>query len=216
MCPYCSGVCIRFGKSVTGNQRLCCKKCKRTHSGLYSYLACKKGTDVSITEHVKEGCGIRSIARLLKISATTVLKRIVRISTMITKPFIVLGKDYELDEMCTYVKKKTNLRWIVYAIRRDTKEVVDFAIGCRTNQTLKIVTDTLILSNARRVFTDKLRQYSTLIPSQIPCTGQYGTNCIERKNLNLRTHLKRLSRRTICFCKSFVLLKACLTIYFLG
>jgi len=117
----------------------------------------------------------------LKIATTTVLRRIVRISKAIMKPMITMGKDYELDEMCTYVKKKTNLRWIVYAIRKDNKEVVDFAVGCRTTRTLKLVTDTLILSNARMVYTDKLRQYATLLPMAIHRTTQYGTNHIEKE-----------------------------------
>ncbi len=216
MCPQCSSPCIRFGKSATGNQRYRCKKCKKTHSQSYRYHAYESGTDVSIKEHVKEGCGIRSIARLLKIATSTVLRRIVRISKAIMKPMITIGKDYELDEMCTYVKKKTNLRWIVYAIRKDNKEVVDFAVGSRNTQTLKLVTDTLILSNARMVYTDKLRQYATLFPMAIHKTTQYGTNHIERKNLSLRTHLKHLGRRTICFSRSFRLLQACLAIYFWG
>jgi len=216
MCPHCSSPCIRFGKSATGTQRYRCKKCRRTHSKSYSYHAYESGTDVSIKEHVKEGCGIRSIARLLKIATTTVLRRIVRISKAIMKPMITMGKDYELDEMCTYIKKKTNLRWIVYAIRKDNKEVVDFAVGCRTTRTLKLVTDTLILSNAHMVYTDKLRQYATLLPMAIHWTTQYGTNDIERKNLSLRIHLKRLCRRTICFSRTMCLLRACLAIYFWG
>lgn len=127
-----------------------------------------------------------------------------------------MGKDYELDEMCTYVKKKTNLRWIVYAIRKDNKEVVDFAVGYRTNNTLKLVTNTLILSKARKIYTDKLKQYAALLPIAIHKTTQYGTNHIERKNLSLRTHLKRLGRWTICFSRSMGLLRACLAIYFWG
>jgi insertion element IS1 protein InsB len=55
-----------------------------------------------------------------------------------------------------YVQKKRNQKWIVYAIRKDTTEVVDFAVGARTNATLKRVTDTLVLSNANHVYTDKL------------------------------------------------------------
>ncbi|WP_188464902.1 IS1 family transposase [Marivirga lumbricoides] len=39
---------------------------------------------------------------------------------------------------------------------------------------------------------------------------------MERKNLSLRTHLKRLNTRSICFSKSKVMLIACLTIYFWG
>ena len=126
------------------------------------------------------------------------------------------GKEYELDEMCTYIKSKQRKRWIVYAIRKDTRAVVDFSIGSRTNITLKRVTDTLVLSNELKVFTDKLPNYKSLLPRSIHSTKYRGTNHIERKNLTLRTHLKRLSRRTICFSRSESMLSACLKIYFWG
>ncbi|WP_262497378.1 MULTISPECIES: IS1 family transposase [Chryseobacterium] len=45
-------------------------------------------------------------------------------------------------------------------------------------------------------------------------TKRFGTNAIERKNLSIRTHLKRLNRKTICFNKSIVMLTSILKIYF--
>lgn len=163
---------------------------------------------------LKEGCGIRSISRLLRIGVNTVLRKLRYIANQTRKPMVSFGKEYEMDELCTYVKCKTRKRWIAYAIRQDTKAVVDFSIGSRSNKTLKKVTDTLILSNALKVFTDKLPNYKYLLPSSIHSTKHRGTNRIERKNLTLRTHLKRLSRRTICFSKSDMMLSACLKIYF--
>ena len=216
MCPYCSSSCIRHGTSRAGNKRYRCKTCKRTHSKRYFLTACRSNISYKIKNLLKEGCGIRSISRLLKISVTTVMKRIRMIAKNIDKPIVPFGKEYELDEMCTYVKSKTRKRWIVYAIRKDTREFVDFAIGNRTNQTLKRVTDTLILSNALKVFTDKLANYKSLLPSSIHSTKYRGTNYIERKNLTLRIHLKRLNRRTICFSKSEQMLSACLKKYFWG
>nr|WP_300354724.1 IS1 family transposase [Chryseobacterium sp.] len=62
--------------------------------------------------------------------------------------------------------------------------------------------------------TDKLRHYQYLIPKDIHHTKKFGTNCIERKNLNIRTHLKRLNRRTICFSKSILILTSILKLYF--
>lgn len=118
--------------------------------------------------------------------------------------------------MCTYVGSKSQMQWVVYAIRKDTKEVIDFTVGSRTNNTLKRVTDTLILSKAKKIYTDKLKQYATLILRNIHSTRLHGTNHIERKNLTLRTHLKRLNRRSICFSKSASMLSACLRIYFWG
>lgn len=215
-CPYCNGICIRYGKTISCRQRNKCKKCGRTHLDEYRYKAYGIATNEFIKEHLKEGCGIRSISRLLKISSKTVMKRIVCIAKIVVKPFVMLGKEYELDEMCTYVRKKARKRWIVYAIRKDTGEVSDFAVGRRTNKTLKRVTDTLVLSNASKVYTDRLSNYRWLLPETIHCTERNGTNHIERKNLTLRTHLKRLSRRTICFSRSMAMLIACLKIYFWG
>lgn len=115
-----------------------------------------------------------------------------------------------------FVLTHPNQMWVAYAIRKDTKEVIDFVVGRRTNTTLKRVTDTLILSKAAKVYTDKLKQYAALLPPSIHSTKLNGTNHIERKNLTLRTHLKRLSRRTICFSRSTIFLSACLKIYFWG
>lgn len=214
MCPYCSAPCISHGSSSTGNKRYRCKSCKRTHSKCYNYTACSRRISYKIKILLKEGCGIRSISRILAISAVTVLRKIKVMASPLTKPPLSFGKEYELDELCTYVKSKTRKRWIVYAIRRDTKEVVDFSIGSRTNSTLRKITDTLILSEAAKVFTDKLPNYKYLLPSTIHTTKHRGTNHIERKNLTLRTHLKRLSRRTTCFSRSIAMLHACLMIYF--
>lgn len=66
------------------------------------------------------------------------------------------------------------------------------------------------------IYTDRLRQYRTLIDPFIHRTTLYGTNHIERNNLTIRTHLKRLSRRTICFTRKAEKLYAVLKIYFWG
>ena len=125
-----------------------------------------------------------------------------------------LYKSYEVDEMCTYYQKKSKLLWIVYALRKDTREVVDFAVRPRTKLTLQKLTDSLVMSESDRIYTDKLNLYGYIIPVNIHCTDQYSINHIERKNLSLRTHMKRLNRRTICFSKSIAMLSACLKIYF--
>lgn len=215
-CPYCKGSCIKFGRNKRSEQRYRCKFCLKTFLLNYFNHAYKNTVNGKLIALLKEGCGILSISRILKIGANTVLSRIKMIASRITKPKICFGKAYEMDELCTYVKNKNRKRWIAYAIRKDTKEVVDFSIGSRTNKTLKKVTDTLILSHAVKVYTDKLPNYRSLLPSTIHSTKFRGTNHIERKNLTLRTHLKRLSRRTICFSKSVAMLSACLKIYFWG
>lgn len=215
-CINCKGKAIKYGKTANGKQRFCCSVCNKTFLQEYSYNAYHLPTDTFIVKYIKEGVGIRSIARLLAISTTTVLKRIVSISKTVSKPLISFGKNYEVDEIRTFVKSKNRLIWVVYALQKDTKQVVEFAVGKRTNKTLNKVIGTLLLSNVKKVYTDKLPNYKTIIPEEIHNTSFRGTNHIERRNLNLRTHLRRLNRRTICYSKSVTMLVACLKIYFWG
>jgi len=50
-------------------------------------------------------------------------------------------------------------------------------------------------------YTDGRQSYKKYIPSQQHVTGKADTWKTERKNLDFRTHIKRLSRRTVCFSK---------------
>ena len=215
-CKKCNQVCLKNGKTKSGEQRYYCTLCKKSQQNSYTYQACKPKINDKLINLLKEGCGIRSISRLLKISPTTTIRRILNISNQIKSPSIVIGKMYEVDELCTYIGNKTRKRWIAYSLRKDTKEVVNFAVGARTKRTLQQIVNSLLLSEATAIYTDKLNIYKSLIPSTIHCSRQYRINYIERKNLTLRTHLKRLNRKTICFSKSILMLSACLKIYFWG
>jgi insertion element IS1 protein InsB len=93
--------------------------------------------------------------------------------------------------MRTYIGKRSKLRWIVYALDRERKVVVSFNVGRRTNQTLKRVIKSTELSNARKIHTDKLKNYRYLIIKKLHNTLRHSTNHIERKNLSIRTYLKR-------------------------
>ena len=205
---------IKYGKTKSGNQRYICRVFRKTRVENYIYRAYRPCIDGNMIQLTKEGLGIRSTSRILNISTTTLLKRIVSIARNITKPIISKGKTYEVDELCTYIRHKKNYIWLVYTLEKNSKTVVSFNVGKRTNKTLSCVLDTLKLSEAEKIFTDRLKNYRYLIDEKLHSVKRFGTNHIERKNLTLRTHLKRLNRRTICFSKSLVILIAILKIYF--
>ena len=52
-------------------------------------------------------------------------------------------------------------------MRKDTKEVINFTVGRRTKRTLNTVIETLFLSKAKRIFTDKLNIYKSLIEDRM-------------------------------------------------
>ena len=165
VCPHCNNKSVKNGKH-NAKQRFLCSTCSKTFYTQYSYKAYHPQTNYYISSYIKESCGIRSIARLLKISTTTILSRILKIAAQITKPKLTLYKNYELDEMCTYIQKKTRLRWIVYAIRSDTKEVVDFCVGRRTNKVLNQVIQTLRLLSLSNYLSLFCRESFRLIKSE--------------------------------------------------
>lgn len=216
-CSACSGDnVIKNGISINDKQRYLCKNCGKRFITHYSYKAYRMNITNKITGLTKEGLGIRSTARYLKISTTTLLKRILFIASKIKLPQIVMHQYYEVDEIKSFIRRKKQEIYIVYALDRATKEVVCFNIGSRTKKTLKVVTDSLILSDAKHIYTDGFPSYRYLISRSVHRKWQYYTNHIERMNLNLRIHLKRLNRRTICFSRSKAMLEACLKIYFWG
>lgn len=73
--------------------------------------------------------------------------------------------------------------------------------------------DKLQRAQITRFYTDNWESYQNLIPNYKHWIGKRGTQRIERQNLNFRTHLKRLQRRTICFSKSKQMLEAIVKLY---
>jgi len=216
-CKFCqSSSIVKNGSTKNKKQQFKCKECKKHFISHYTYKAYHNRIDELIIKLIQVGLGIRGIAKVLEISTTTLLKRIILIARKIKKPIIPQNRIYEIDEMRSYIKKKTNPIWIVYALDRVSKKVINFSVGNRTKRTLSYVTNSVILSNPKKVYTDKLIHYKSLLEDVTHKVNRFGTNRIERKNLTLRIHLKRLNRKTICFSRSFVILMCVLKIYFWG
>ncbi|MFV0565723.1 MAG: IS1 family transposase [Flavobacteriaceae bacterium] len=214
-CKHChSQNIIKSGFTSYNKQRYLCKSCRRKFVEDYTYQAYNENINQQIVILTKEGLGIRSTARVLKISTTTLLKRILYIASAIKQPQIIRYQTYEVDELRTYIGNKKRPIWVIYAINSITKCPVCLKVGRRNKRNLKEVIDTLLLSNSKKIFTDKLPMYNYLIEDKIHSTKFRGINHIERNHLSLRTHLKRLNRRTICFSKSLVMLSAIIKIYF--
>lgn len=215
-CPKCNGPVIKNGFQ-NNKQRYKCRNCNKRFQLKYAYRAYNINIDTFIKKLLKEGYGIRSIARIINISSKTVLSRILKISAQIKPPYFnKSGRKFEVDEMWTFIQKKENFTWITYAIERETKTVIDFFVGRKTSENIRPLINKLLLLRPIRIYTDRLNIYPTLIPKEIHKRFQYCTNKIERMNLTLRIHIKRLSRRTICFTKDKRYLEAHLRIYFWG
>lgn len=188
--------------------------CQRQFITRYTYQGCVPFVRQLIVPMTLNGSGIRDIARVLRVSINTVLKVIREQAAMTPDPSLPKRlSDAELDEMWSFIGKKRRQCWLWYAFAPQTKQIVGYVLGRRTDESLARLLDHLAQCRITRFYTDDWESYQKLIPSYRHWIGKMGTQRIERQNLNFRTHLKRLQRRTICFSKSLEMHAAVIKLY---
>jgi len=112
------------------------------------------------------------------------------------------GLRSELDEMWSYVGKKTQPRWLWHAIDHYTGKVLAYVFGERKDDVFLRLRALLEPFGITRFYTDGWGAYERHIAPEQHTVGKQHTQKIESKHINLRTQIKRLVRRTICFSKT--------------
>lgn len=97
---------------------------------------------------------------------------------------------------------KGNPRWLLYAYERIRKRALAHVFGPRNASTLQRLLALLSKFTIAFYMTDVWPVYKVLLSATSRVVSKKYTQRIERHNLNLRTHIKRLTRRTIFFSKS--------------
>ena len=111
----------------------------------------------------------------------------------------------ELDEMWSFVQNKGNQRWLWLAIDHNTRTVLAYTFGRRKDKVFRELKALLQPFGITMFFTDDWGSYERNIDPEQHTVGKKNTQAIERKNLTLRTRIKRLCRKTICFSKSIIM-----------
>jgi len=104
--------------------------------------------------------------------------------------------------MWSYVGKKLKPRWLWHAIDHGTRKVSAYVFGRRQDEVFLQLKALLEPFGIMRFFTDHWGAYAGYLAPEIHVPGKRNTQQIERKHLTLRTRVKRLARKTICFSKS--------------
>lgn len=214
-CPKCRSLAvIKNGRTAKAKQRFRCKRCLRHFILDYDYQGWRPDRRSLIVPMTLNGSGIRDISRVLSISVNTVLKTIRQDAASLREPVAPSRvTDLQVDEMWSFVGKKDNQRWLWYGFDAARKQICAYVLGRRTDasceQLLKKLSDCQVL----RYCTDAWESYEKLLPATHHWVSKAMTQDIERQNLNFRTRLKRLQRRTICFSKSEAMHDAVLKLY---
>jgi insertion element IS1 protein InsB len=104
--------------------------------------------------------------------------------------------------MWSYVKNKSNQRWLWHAIDHKTGKVLAYVFGNRKDVVFLELKKLLEPFGINKFFTDDWGAYERHLDKEKHEIGKRNTQKIERKHLTLRTRIKRLTRKTICFSKS--------------
>jgi insertion element IS1 protein InsB len=121
-----------------------------------------------------------------------------------SSPAVVIRKvkEAELDEMWSFVSSKKQPRWLWEALDHQTGRIVAYTFGRRADRALVKLKVLLEPLGIRRYYTDGWGAYRRHLNPQRHVVGKRRTQQLERKHLTLRTRIKRLVRKTICFSRS--------------
>ncbi len=114
-------------------------------------------------------------------------------------------EDAEVDEMWSFVGKKKEQRWLWHAIDHRTGVVLAYVFGRRKDEVFVKLKELLEPFGITRYRTDHWGAYARQLDPAEHTPGTHNTQKIERKHLTVRTRLKRLVRKTMCFSKSIEL-----------
>ena len=202
---------IKNGHNHSGSPQYLCKSC-----GARGVLTPKvRYTDAhkeTVLRAYTERSSLRGLSRTFKHSRTTITKWLK--SKLKTLPEIrdtLKPSDnqdvLELDEVFSFVTRKSNKAWIWTAlcICKRTRQIVAYAIGDRSESTCKRLYDSIPASYKHaHTYSNFWQAYAAILPEATHTsvgkeTGL--TNHMERWNNTLRQRVGRVVRKTLSFSK---------------
>ena len=122
---------------------------------------------------------------------------------------LVEAKDddvLELDELWSFVLKKSEKRWIWIALSRRTRQIVAYVVGDRSEATCRKLWERIPAAYREcHSYSDFWEAYQQVFPEEThQAVGKESgqTNHVERWNNTLRQRLARFVRKTLSFSKS--------------
>lgn len=203
--PACLGDSIKKnGKKNYGKQNYQCKDCKRQFIGGYAltYNGCHSQKDSKIRNLMVRGSGIKDIAYIEKVSQGKVLATLEKCNYQII-PKQSHYDRLEVDELWTFVGKKSNRQWLIYAYHRDTGEIVAYVWGKRDLKTVKRLRAKLqtLGVTCAVIASDTWDSFISGFKGFIQKIGKFFTVGIEGNNCRIRHRIRRAFRRSCNFSK---------------
>ena len=220
-CPHCqSDQIVKRGKTARGTQRYLCQNtlCAKGSFLLdYCNRGCLPEVKHTIIDMSLNASGVRDTARSLHICPNTVLRELKKkaaalesVNTALLRTLnpenvavaLAHAGEAEMEEKWSFVRHKGHPRWLWPAIDHHTGKVLASVCGRRQETgflQLKALREPFGIT---QYYTDYWGAYTRHLDPEEHTPGKRNTQKIERKHLTLRTRIKRLVRKTICFSKT--------------
>lgn len=221
-CTKCnSNEIVRNGHDYKGAQKFHCHVC-----GAYGTLnpqgRYSEDERATIFRAYRERASMRGVERIFGTARQTLARWILEEAAKLPDLVDTLEHAYpddvlELDELWSFVLKKSNKRWIWIALCRRTRQVVAHYTGDRSEKSCRQLWERIPDEYKHCCsYSDFWQAYQQVFPSQThQSVGKDSgeTNHVERWNNTLRQRLARFVRKTLSFSKSEVYHKAVLKLY---
>ena len=117
---------------------------------------------------------------------------------------IIIGPADEaaVDDICSFAGRKQDQRWLWHAINHHTGVVLTYGFARRQDEVFLKLKALLEPFGITRHDTDDWGADTRPIDPEHHQPGKRHTQQMECQHLRLRTRIKRLRRKTICFSKS--------------
>lgn len=207
-CPRCQSDNTRKDGHANGKQRWECKECGRIFRDSYSTKGYHPQVKEICLNMYLNGMGFRAIERVTGIHHTTIINWVKESGEELPEDELGEPEFAELDELQTYIGRKTDKIWIWTAINHLAPGIIAIEIGDRSGQTFDKLWQRIKIWDSRKYFTDGYCIYAIYIPVKkhqvLPKTQ---LTRVEGENTRLRHYLARLHRSTLCYSKSIQMLK---------
>ena len=210
-CHACDSInIIRNGTNKCGNQQYHCKDC-----GVFRVLSPKRPPSTAERETVlrayQERMSLRGVERIFGFCRQTVMawleSHVQSLPALWETLLPVQVNDVlELDEVWSFVAKRTQKRWLWTALCRRTRQIVAFVMGDHSEATCRHLWQAIPKAYRRcQTFSDFWKAYAAVLPTQTHQSvgkesGQ--TAHMERWYNTLRQRLGRYTRKSLSFSKT--------------
>jgi len=202
-CPQCLAAnVVKNGIKSSGEQNYLCRKCGKQFQKEYFYQGCCKHIKMLVISMLVNGCGVRAISRVLKISIGCVLRTLVKAGELVNiRPQKTHYHMVQIDELYSFVGNKRKKVWVIYAYDTESKEILAMTAGKRSSKQVRDLMKRLADIEVDFWCTDLWSSFSEVLPEGKHLKGKQFTKAIEGVNTALRNSCRRLHRRTVCFSK---------------